>query len=138
MRLVSLILLYLCSVVSLQAQSHADQVKAIQEDPRVQAAFDHIDKNKDPILREWIAITEVNAPSKQEQERAKFIESLLRKHKLDIRYDIAGNLIAELGRYPDLDSAREAFDAAVRHRPQRRLYLRRSARVIARHEPPAH
>jgi tripeptide aminopeptidase len=94
MRLVLLILLVLCSIISSQAQSHADQVKAIQEDPRVQAAFDHIDKNKDPILREWIAITEINAPSKQEQERAKFIESLLRKYKLEIRYDSAGNLIA--------------------------------------------
>ena len=60
----------------------------------MKAAFDHIDKNRDAILREWIAITEINAPSKQEQERAKFIESLLRKHKLEIRYDSAGNLIA--------------------------------------------
>ncbi len=76
------------------SQSHADQVKAIQDDPRVKAAFDHIDKDRDEILREWIAITEINAPSKQEQERAKFIESLLRKHKLEIRYDSAGNLIA--------------------------------------------
>ena len=76
------------------AQSHAEQVKAIQEDPRVKSAFDHIDKNQDGILREWIAITEINAPSKQEQERAKFLESLLRKYKLDIRYDSAGNLIA--------------------------------------------
>src|SRR5215204_4061042 len=75
-------------------QSTADQVKSIQEDQRVIAAFDHIDKTKDAILREWIAITEINAPSKQEQERAKFIESLLRKHKLEIRYDSAGNLIA--------------------------------------------
>ncbi|HEY0762020.1 MAG TPA: M20/M25/M40 family metallo-hydrolase [Pyrinomonadaceae bacterium] len=66
----------------------------VQNDPRVVAAFDHIDKNHDAILREWIAITEINAPSKQEQERAKFIESLLRKHKLDIRYDSVGNLIA--------------------------------------------
>ena len=69
-------------------------MKSIQDDPRVQAAFGHIDKNKDAILREWIAITEINAPSKQEQERAKFIESLLRKHKLEIRYDSVGNLIA--------------------------------------------
>src|SRR5919112_3300812 len=94
MRLILLILLALCHVISSRAQSHTDEVKAIQEDPRLQAAFDHIDKNKDAILREWIAITEINAPSKQEQERAKFIESLLRKHKLEIRYDSAGNLIA--------------------------------------------
>src|SRR5687767_4482923 len=88
------ILLNLSTSVCAQSQSHAEQVKAIQADPRVKAAFDHIDKDRDAILREWIAITEINAPSKQEQERAKFIESLLRKHKLDIRYDEVGNLIA--------------------------------------------
>jgi len=75
-------------------QSIADHVKSVQDDSRVKAAFDHIDKDRDAILREWIAITEINAPSKQEQERAKYIESLLRKHKLAIRYDSAGNLIA--------------------------------------------
>jgi len=76
------------------AQTPADHVKSVQDDPRVKAAFDHIDKDRDAILREWIAITEINAPSKREQERAKYIESLLRKSKLDIRYDSAGNLIA--------------------------------------------
>ena len=76
------------------AQTPADHVKSVQEDPRVKAAIDHIDNDRDTILREWIAITEINAPSKQEQERAKYIESLLRKFKLDIRYDSAGNLIA--------------------------------------------
>ena len=91
---IPLILSSFSTSVSAQSQSHAEQVKAIQADPRVKAAFDHIDKDRDEILREWIAITEINAPSKHEQERAKFIESLLRKHKLDIRYDSAGNLIA--------------------------------------------
>jgi len=95
MRLILLILLILSIPSnSIYAQSYAEQVKAIQDDPRVKAAFDHIDKDRAAILREWIAITEINAPSKHEQERAKFIESLLRKHKLDIRYDAAGNLIA--------------------------------------------
>jgi len=93
MRLFLILLILFLSVQS-QAQSHAEQVKTIQDDPRVKAAFDHVDKNRDAILHEWIAITEINAPSKQEQERAKFIESLLRKHKLEIRYDSAGNLIA--------------------------------------------
>ena len=88
------IFLVLSPTFSWPPQSTADQVKTVQEDPRVKAAFDHIDKNREIILREWIAITEINAPSKQEQERAKFIESLLRKCKLDIRYDSAGNLIA--------------------------------------------
>ena len=96
MRLILSILLLILSILSNVSaqQSAADQVKSVQEDPRVKAAFDHIDNDRDAILREWIAITEINAPSKQEQERAKYIESLLRKFQLDIRYDSAGNLIA--------------------------------------------
>jgi len=93
--LLILSILFILSPIALsQTQLPADYVKTVQDDPRVKAAFDHIDKNKDAILREWIAITEINAPSKQEQERAKFIESLLRKYKLEIRYDSVGNLIA--------------------------------------------
>jgi tripeptide aminopeptidase len=94
MRAILLTLSMLSISVSAQSQSYAEQVKAIQDDPRVKAAFDYIDKDREGILREWIAITEINAPSKQEQERAKYLESLLRKHKLEIRYDSAGNLIA--------------------------------------------
>ena len=92
--LLILLILFIRSTTFAQSPSYPEQVKAIQDDARVQAAIEHIDKNRDGILREWIAITEVNAPSKHEQERAKFIESLLRKYKLDIRYDSAGNLIA--------------------------------------------
>jgi tripeptide aminopeptidase len=94
MRPIVLILFILSTTNLSQSQSLAEQVKTIQDDARVVAAFDYIDKNQETILREWIAITEINAPSKQEQERARFIESLLRKYKLEIRYDTAGNLIA--------------------------------------------
>jgi len=94
MRVFLLLLLTLSIATSSRSQTHAEQVKTIQENTRVQAAFEHIDKAREEILREWIVITEINAPSKHEQERAKFIESLLRKHKLEIRYDAAGNLIA--------------------------------------------
>ncbi len=88
------ILVILLLSIGVSAQTPAEVVKTIQDDARVKAAFEYIDKDRDGILREWIAITEVNAPSKQEQERARFIEGLLRKHKLEIRYDEAGNLIA--------------------------------------------
>ncbi|HEY2963457.1 MAG TPA: M20/M25/M40 family metallo-hydrolase [Pyrinomonadaceae bacterium] len=95
---VLLVFCVLASVLALPASTQSinypEEVKTIQEDPRVKAAFDHIDKDRDAILREWIAITEINAPSKQEQERAKYLESLLRRYKLEIRYDTAGNLIA--------------------------------------------
>jgi acetylornithine deacetylase/succinyl-diaminopimelate desuccinylase-like protein len=72
-----------------------ERAKALQNDVRVKAATDHIDKDRDQILREWIAITEINAPSQHEQERARYIEGLLRKYKLqEVRYDATGNLIA--------------------------------------------
>ena len=92
--LACLSVLVLSTLAFTQSPSYADQVSAIQADTRVKAANNYIDSNHDGILREWIAITEINAPSKQEQERAKYIESLLRKYKLDVRYDAAGNLIA--------------------------------------------
>ena len=112
------IFVILCNVF---AQTPADHVKSVQEDPRVKAAFDHIDKDRDGILREWIAITEINAPSKQEQERAKYIESLLRKSKLDIRYDSAGNLIA----------TRSCANGSPSPKSTRRRNTNRNARAIS-------
>jgi tripeptide aminopeptidase len=84
----------LSTIAFTQTPSYPDQVKTIQSDARLKAANAYIDQNQDGILREWIAITEINAPSKHEQERAKYIESLLRKFKVDVSYDAAGNLIA--------------------------------------------
>jgi tripeptide aminopeptidase len=74
---------------------YIDEVTLLANRADVKAANDYIDRNHAEILREWIAITEINAPSGQEQQRAKFIENLLRKYHVDdIHYDSAGNLIA--------------------------------------------
>jgi tripeptide aminopeptidase len=74
---------------------YIEQVQALSNRTQTKAANDYIDRNHESILREWIAITEINAPSGQEQPRAKYIETLLRKYHLDeIRYDSTGNLIA--------------------------------------------
>jgi tripeptide aminopeptidase len=74
---------------------YIEQVKALTNRSDIQAANDYIDRNHESIVREWIAITEINAPSGQEQPRAKYIEGLLRKYHLDdIHYDSTGNLIA--------------------------------------------
>jgi tripeptide aminopeptidase len=99
-RLSLAVVLLACQAISLTASAQtppdvATQVKEIQANVKVKAANDFIDKNREAILREWIAITEVNAPSGHEQPRAKAIEKLLRSYKLqEIRYDSAGNLIA--------------------------------------------
>ena len=96
--LIVLILLTVCGASVGQVKTVAeyiDEVTAVANRPDVKAANDYIDRNHAEILREWIAITEINAPSGQEQPRAKFIESLLRKYHLDdVHYDSAGNLIA--------------------------------------------
>ena len=90
------LLLACIQVFSQTPKQYLDQAKSIQNDARVKAANEYIDKNHESILREWIAITEINAPSGHEQERAKYIEEIqLRKYRLQsIRYDSAGNLIA--------------------------------------------
>src|SRR5918999_2705824 len=76
-------------------QQYIDQVTALTNRPDVKAANDYLDRNRAEILREWIAITEINAPSGHEQPRAKYIEQILRSYQLDeVRYDSAGNLIA--------------------------------------------
>jgi acetylornithine deacetylase/succinyl-diaminopimelate desuccinylase-like protein len=92
------VLLLLTTSTSAQVKSVAqyiEQVQALSNRTQIKAANDYIDRNHESILREWIAITEINAPSGQEQPRAKYIETLLRKYHLDeIRSDSTGNLIA--------------------------------------------
>ncbi|HKP37776.1 MAG TPA: M20/M25/M40 family metallo-hydrolase [Pyrinomonadaceae bacterium] len=99
-RLIWIVLLLLTVTVWARAQvqtvpEYIEQVKRITERADVRAANDYLDRNHETILREWLAITEINAPSGHEQPRAKYIEGLLRKYRVDeIRYDSAGNLIA--------------------------------------------
>jgi tripeptide aminopeptidase len=99
-RLISLLASVLVAATLTHSQvktvaEYTNEVKALSDRADLKAANDYIDRNHENILREWIAITEINAPSGQEQQRAKHIESLLRKYHLDdIHYDSAGNLIA--------------------------------------------
>ena len=72
-----------------------EQAAALIKHPRVAAAFAHVEREREATLREWVAITEINAPSGQERQRAQFVERLLRKHgSVEVRYDRAGNLVA--------------------------------------------
>jgi tripeptide aminopeptidase len=75
-------------------EQYGEQVKALLARGDVTAANNHVDQNHDAILREWAAITEINAPSGHEKERAAFIEKLLRGYGLDVHYDATGNLVA--------------------------------------------
>src|ERR1700755_202550 len=65
-----------------------EQVKALLARPEIQAAFANVDSNHDLIQKEWIAITEVNAPSGHEAERAAFVENLLKSYgTVEVRRD---------------------------------------------------
>jgi tripeptide aminopeptidase len=92
------VLLLLMTPAHAQVKSvtqYIEQVQALSNRAEVKAANDYIDRNHESIVREWVAITEINAPSGQEQQRAKYVESLLQKYHLDdIHYDSTGNLIA--------------------------------------------
>src|SRR5215204_5804733 len=76
-------------------QPYDEQAKALLARPAIRAAFADVERNREAILKEWIAITEINAPSGKEAERAAFIERLLRGYRsVDVRRDAAGNVIA--------------------------------------------
>jgi len=91
-------ILIVCSFTPAQVKTvaeYTDQVQALSNRADLKTASDYVERNHAEILREWIAITEINAPSGHEQERAKYIEGLLRGYHLDdVHYDSAGNLVA--------------------------------------------
>lgn len=77
------------------AQDLTAQARQTMERGDVKRAFDFVDLNKDQILSEWIALTEINAPSGKERERAEAVRKLLQSCGLDnVYYDSKGNLIA--------------------------------------------
>ena len=77
------------------AQDMADQAKRLAERADVKLAFDQVDAQRERILAEWIALTEINAPSGKEHQRSEAVRKLLESGKLDsIAYDSKGNLIA--------------------------------------------
>ena len=68
------------------AQDLTEQAKGIMGRPDVARAFAHVEAHRDRILGEWRALTEINAPSGKERERAETIRQLLTTCKLDRIY----------------------------------------------------
>ena len=77
------------------AQDLTSQAKKIMARPDVARAFADVEANRARILGEWRALTEINAPSGKEHERAEAVQQLLSTCKLDtVYFDSKGNLIA--------------------------------------------
>jgi tripeptide aminopeptidase len=80
---------------SVVAQDLTAEARQTMERADIKRAFDYVDSHKDQILVEWIALTEINAPSGKERDRAEAVRKLLESLKLDrVHYDAKGNLIA--------------------------------------------
>ncbi|MEK6320146.1 MAG: M20/M25/M40 family metallo-hydrolase [Acidobacteriota bacterium] len=94
-RLAALVSTALLLASNVTAQDWTADARRMMERADVKRAFDHVDAHKDQILAEWIALTEINAPSGKERERAEAVRKLLASCKLDkVYYDAKGNLIA--------------------------------------------
>jgi tripeptide aminopeptidase len=80
---------------SVTAQDLTADARRMMERADVKRAFGHVDAHKDQILAEWIALTQINAPSGKERDRGEAVRKALQFLKLDkVYYDSKGNLIA--------------------------------------------
>lgn len=62
--------------------------------PELVAAFAAVERDRDAIVAQWRALTEIPAPSGQEAKRAEYVEALLRQYGLvDVRRDAVGNVM---------------------------------------------
>ena len=84
---------FICSAAT--AQDLTAEAKSLMARAEVRRALENIDNQRGQILTEWKRLTEINAPSGKERERAEAVRRLLLSYKLDrVYYDQRGNLIA--------------------------------------------
>jgi acetylornithine deacetylase/succinyl-diaminopimelate desuccinylase-like protein len=69
---------------------------ALADNPRVQTALEWFRKNQSWIDEQQIRLTEIPAPSFQEERRAEAVKALLAAEGLAIHSDKLGNVIGEL------------------------------------------
>lgn len=66
---------------------------SIAEKPALKKAFAHIDATQDAIQAEWIKLTEIPAPSKEEKLRIEYMKAAMARVGLaDIQQDAIGNV----------------------------------------------
>jgi tripeptide aminopeptidase len=95
MQRMCLTLLLVLLAASAGSQDLTAQVKTLTNGQDVARAMAHPGSDRDRILEEWKSLTEINAPSGKERERAEAVSKILETCKLDkVYYDSKGNLIA--------------------------------------------
>jgi tripeptide aminopeptidase len=73
-----------------------DRSVTLVDQPEVRAAFDWLDKNLAWITEQQVRLTEIPAPSFQEEKRAEAVKARLAAEGLSVRADKMGNVIGEL------------------------------------------
>lgn len=69
-------------------------MQALIARPELTHAFDAVERDRDAIVAQWRALTEIPAPSGQEAKRAEYVEALLRQYGLaDVHRDSVGNVM---------------------------------------------
>ncbi|OGD12056.1 MAG: hypothetical protein A2Y86_01055 [Candidatus Aminicenantes bacterium RBG_13_62_12] len=90
-------LLFLAQFQALSPNPPVDQSLfslRVAESKLVRDAFAFIDKNRDPTIAEWIALTEIPAPSGKEEKRAAVLRDKFAAAGLDkVGIDAAGNVV---------------------------------------------
>jgi len=92
-----LLLLTACATAPTPTPAPAVPLAAMQAliaRPELVAAFAAVDRDRDAIVTQWRALTEIPAPSGQEAKRAEYVEALLRQYGLeDVHRDAVGNVM---------------------------------------------
>ena len=85
-----------CAAAAAAAQTYPSRfTHELARQPVVRAALKHIDDNRDSQLAEWMRITEIPAPSRQEQQRSAYVKAELEKAGLaGVQVDEIGNVVA--------------------------------------------
>ena len=78
------------------ATSRSSPSDSLGEQPQVRVALDWLDKNLAWVTDQQIRLTEIPAPSFQEEKRAEALKAILAAEGLSIRVDKMGNVIGEL------------------------------------------
>jgi tripeptide aminopeptidase len=81
---------------SMPAKVRAIRQNALAEQPQVREALDWLDRNLDWTTAQQIRLTEIPAPSFQEEKRAQAVKEILSAEGLAVYTDKVGNVIAEL------------------------------------------
>ncbi|HKN25422.1 MAG TPA: M20/M25/M40 family metallo-hydrolase [Candidatus Acidoferrum sp.] len=82
------------SVVPFSAR--ASRVGSLADQPQVREALDWLDRNQDWTTAQQIRLTEIPAPSFQEEKRAQAVKEILSAEGLSVFTDKIGNVIGEL------------------------------------------